>query len=213
MRTFGRSAFTLIELLVTIGIVAALFAIVLPVILNARQRAYDGHHVSYLRQVAVAQSLYADEAGVTVYWTPPLVRAGYLDEALLASPLDPSEAGVANRDRGGGPGTSLRPTPYKDSLFGLYEYAGGSSLRAILDSPGAGWAIVQADPPDSNLERFASWRVSGAYSRRYFRLLLDGAVVTRCVKLVSVEGGPRDTLAYTLYFTDDESLGLPEPHE
>lgn len=201
------------ELLVAIGIVALLFAIALPILLNARRRAYDGHHISNLRQIGIAQSLYADEAGVTVYWTPPLVRAGYVDKVLVASPFDPTETGVANRDRGGGPGDSLRPTPYKDSLFGLYEYAGGPRLRAMLDSPGAGWAIVQADPPDSQLERFASWRLSGVYSRRYFRLMLDGAVVTRYVKLISVDGGPREALAYSLYFTDDEALALPEPHE
>jgi type II secretory pathway pseudopilin PulG len=199
---------SLLELLVCVGILAILLSIVLPAIARSRLRAYDANHMAALRQLAVAQSLYADEAGAMPLWTPPLVRAGYLEAALLASPFDPNPMGAANVERGGGdPGTSFRPTPYKDSVFGLHEYAGGTHREALLASRGAGWAVFQADPPDWSSERYPPMSSGSLYSERYFRLLLDGSVVMRRIRPRDPgPGRPYGWISMSWFFTDDESI-------
>jgi len=56
-----RGAFTLIELLVTLGIIALLAAILLPVIMNARRKAQGAACLSNVRQLGVAVLLYAQD--------------------------------------------------------------------------------------------------------------------------------------------------------
>jgi prepilin-type N-terminal cleavage/methylation domain-containing protein/prepilin-type processing-associated H-X9-DG protein len=54
-------AFTLVELLVVIGIIAVLIAILLPALSKAREQARTTACLSYLRQIGMGATLYANE--------------------------------------------------------------------------------------------------------------------------------------------------------
>jgi prepilin-type N-terminal cleavage/methylation domain-containing protein/prepilin-type processing-associated H-X9-DG protein len=56
-----RAAFTLIELLVVIGIIAVLAALLLPVLSRSKERAQRTYCASNLRQIALANFLFADD--------------------------------------------------------------------------------------------------------------------------------------------------------
>lgn len=56
-----RVGFTLIELLVTMGILVILVAILIPVVQSVRKSAQLTNSISNLRQIAIAQSLFAPE--------------------------------------------------------------------------------------------------------------------------------------------------------
>lgn len=84
--------FTLIELLVVISIVALLVAILLPALSGARSAAQLSASLSNLRQISIAQHLYAGDsdgyispparsASGVVFWTQLLCDAGYLKSA------------------------------------------------------------------------------------------------------------------------------------
>ena len=70
-----RNAFTLIELLIVIAIIAILAAILLPVLDQAKQRAWTIQCISNLRQIGVGMKVFADEngefypeSGGDIYW-------------------------------------------------------------------------------------------------------------------------------------------------
>ncbi len=59
----GRGGFTLIELLVVIAIVAILAAILFPIFVSAKQKAYESECLSNLRQIGVATTAYMSDYG------------------------------------------------------------------------------------------------------------------------------------------------------
>lgn len=70
-----RNAFTLIELLIVIAIIAILAAMLLPVLDQAKQRAWTVQCISNLRQVGMGMKMFADEngefypeSGSDIYW-------------------------------------------------------------------------------------------------------------------------------------------------
>lgn len=56
-----RKAFTLIELLVVIAIIAILAAILFPVFARARAKAQQASCLSNLKQIALAEKMYASD--------------------------------------------------------------------------------------------------------------------------------------------------------
>ena len=73
----SKAAFTLVELLVVIAIIAILAALLLPSLVQGKQKAYQTQCLSNLKQLAVAIHLYADDNHDTLpgpmwqglYWT------------------------------------------------------------------------------------------------------------------------------------------------
>jgi len=59
----GKRGFTLIELLVVIAIIAILAAILFPVFVNAKARAYQAQCLANLRQIGSATALYMSDSG------------------------------------------------------------------------------------------------------------------------------------------------------
>jgi prepilin-type N-terminal cleavage/methylation domain-containing protein len=62
-RAAGRRAFTLVEMLVAIAIIAILAALLLPVLANAKEKAYRTQCASNLKQLGTSIQLYADDHG------------------------------------------------------------------------------------------------------------------------------------------------------
>src|SRR5580698_5527460 len=70
-----KKGFTLIELLVVIAIIAILAAILMPVLSQAKQRAWTIRCVSNLKQIGMAMKMFADdnadlypESGNDIHW-------------------------------------------------------------------------------------------------------------------------------------------------
>jgi len=69
-RAGSRRAFSLIELLVVIGIIAALVAIILPAVSNARAAALRVACASNLKQIGAAIHAYAEDSGNSIPYGP-----------------------------------------------------------------------------------------------------------------------------------------------
>jgi len=83
-----RKGFTLIELLVVIAIIAILAAILFPVFAKAREKAKQISCLSNMKQVALAELMYADDwNGMFASWLSPL--SGPPGRLIYPDQLDP----------------------------------------------------------------------------------------------------------------------------
>ena len=138
-RNATEHPFTLIELLVVIAIIGILAAMLLPALQSARDRAQVAGCASKLKQLGVAQNLYAgDNDGYYAYsrhwWAVLLLDNGYLpgDTDPLPSGLTTSHCQIANGDNVVWCNSAKTNNPYLKSQGGLYNdwaHHWGSSMK------------------------------------------------------------------------------------
>ena len=181
-----KRAFTLFELLIVCAILALLNALLLPAFTEARVKAKMSGDLSNLRQIGAARALYMMDHDEREVWsTIPLVRAGYLPQEMVRSPLDPTIVGRGNlKRRAPMIGIPNPPSPYetayKDSYGALLGELDENCFNRpyLRQKPGFGWLV------NSNNGRPVPFSWSWSFVGPYHRLLPDGAVVHRVASLV-----------------------------
>lgn len=111
MRRKRRCAFTLIELLVVIAIIAILASLLLPALSAAKARAQTANCLNNQRQLGLAWTLYASEAGDRLALNLDSVANG-----VHRSPLGSWVTGSAIHDTNSGTITQGTLFPYAQSL-------------------------------------------------------------------------------------------------
>lgn len=170
------------------AVVALLMAIILPALAQARARGAVADDLSKLRQLGLAESLYAEQNGGYAFSPSGLVAAGLAPSSLLASSADPTTRGLANEMRVRTP--RPEPPPYKVSFLSLGDTLGMwdrekqkltlEEYQPLFTSDStAGWLVSPvpieacAASPDYDFRSPTPWE---SWMRR---LRLDGSVSQR----------------------------------
>jgi type II secretory pathway pseudopilin PulG len=200
---------TLIEILVVAGILIILAGLALPVLRQAQQQAYVSDDMARLRQIGMARSIYDQERQGQIYRVDPLVQAGYLSASFTKSLSDSTSKGIANQEISKlGSGSTLYQslvTDYPLTYLGLGDVLPASAARLnVEEQPAGGWLI--------NLVRTENPLESPSYlfwQGRYQRLLFDGAVVNRTIRLLQSSGPDNLTVSSpVLFFCEPEEAWL-----
>ncbi|MCC7230750.1 MAG: hypothetical protein IT203_10185 [Fimbriimonadaceae bacterium] len=187
-------------MLACIAIVIVLFLIVSAGLREAKRRSYVGVDIAHLRQIGQAMAIYqaedewaTNQSGILAADSNPftllaLVDSGVLDKALLKSPGDPTQKGIANarlQCSSEITGRGHLPTPSYDSYPALGDRLIGAVdivnvYADIVKAPAGGWVVSLSGSNLSNgpfppPESCKYMNMSGSY----LRLMFDGAVVHR----------------------------------
>jgi prepilin-type N-terminal cleavage/methylation domain-containing protein len=175
----GRG-FTLLELLVTVGIIALLAALLLPVLASARARAREAACTSHLSQLGKAMRMYLDDYGLRPPHLHELAQGYVSDRRLFTCPQD----GWIHR--GGWAYSAWArlnslpeqwPFPVSYGYFFNAGYVDGEEWRRIEAYPGRpGYAVcvLHGRQRESLLPGEAPF-----FTGRTLRLCFDGSVVAK----------------------------------
>lgn len=188
MQRRSRTGFTLIELLVVIAIIAILAAILFPVFISAKDRAYQTQCLANLRQIGMATTMYMnDHATRFPLWGGGQAGQGWLGalqkysktKLLGKCPKKKRDAGFsywrnAYTDRWSVPGSTIPPP-----MLGELPFT--KNTVYVMDGPAAanesGWHTYWGPPTtwpgiDKKLEEEAEARHAGGANV----LFIDGHV-------------------------------------
>jgi len=179
-----KKGFTLIEALVTIGIIALLAGILLPVLVSSKRAALRTDNISKMHQLGLAAAMYQDRyEGAFPLSDTQLVDAGLVPRELCDSNRDMTATGIANdlakwtAKRYGNVGEASS-VPYKNSFVGPKEFNMGQEVfqNYVMTGPASGW-LIDATESDRGY-----WPTPTQWSGNYRRLCTDGSVVVRQYK-------------------------------
>jgi len=178
LRSDMKRAFTLLEALITIGIIAVLAAILLPVLVSSKRAAFRTDDISKMHQMGLAAAMYEDRYGDYPLSDTQLVSSGLLPRDMCASTQDLTPDGLANgvvrfSGRHGAPTSPA--ADYKNTFIGIGEFGMGQPILRdyVLTGPAAGWLIDATDSQQTEFPIPSQWKGT------YRRLCIDGSVVVR----------------------------------
>lgn len=200
--------FTLVELLVVITIVAALAALLLPVLGMARQRTVERTCVSNLRQIGLAFRMYSSDHDEV---RPPslynLVGSYITDRAILICPSDPTGnySGLTYEKVTVPAGQPA----YAQSYYYLFYYTDPSFLQHD-----GWWRFVEERGPPSGYVVDLTHGTQTPYKHnngvpvligRTLRLSMDGSVVSLDIRY------PDSSCTFDLWYLANWNPGQPLP--
>lgn len=168
-----KIAFTLVELMIVISIIAIVFAIAYPLLLNAKESGRQTACIGNLRQIHVALGLYSADygnmnaTGLATFprgGTPHLLEAFGLSKAQQICPdsrvLPPSSS-------------------YMWPIFALGEYDGiGPDLNPIAESQGSSFHVVVCTTHDAVFYAPREQDIDYVFQKAFsLDLLASGAVL------------------------------------
>lgn len=168
-------AFTLIEIVVVIAIIAILAAILFPAFARAKHAGFVTQNIAHMKQLGLSAALYASDNGAFPQDFVALSVLPEFDPRICASPLDPSEIGIANSVNASYGSTLSSPTSFKRTYVSNGDLGiPNADLHAeSQDLPGDGWLI---DPTDLVIADFSNVRT---WKGTYRRLRFDGGVFVK----------------------------------
>jgi|GEM_PF-2821170 len=176
-------AFTLIEILVVVAIMLVLYAILTPILSQAKKAALATDDLVRLQQLGHAAALYTNDTERPVRNCAELVEAQAIKSSMCVANLDDTKEGFANialaqsmRNQGGDKFVS--PKPYRMSFIGLRDMNVNSS-QLEAGAPGTrGW-LVDIGKSIRTVPNRDDPAILGMHEGIYRRLLDSGSVVTR----------------------------------